>query len=397
MAELPREAWITGIGIVSTLGEGPDAHWQGLMAAKPGAETARFAPFVVHPLAPLDLDKQIPKKGDQRQMEAWQRIGTYAAGLALDSAGVKGNAEILKRMDMIVAAGGGERDLNVDSGILSGTPKAEKPAAFLNERLMSDLRPTLFLAQLSNLLAGNISIVHGVTGSSRTFMGEEGAGIDAVRIALSRITAGQSDIALVGGAHNGEREDLLMLYEFAGHNLKDAFVPVWQRSGNGGFALGSLGAFLVIEARDHAQARGAKPLAKLSAVVSDRASRKGSSLKDSLQRLWDRLKARIKPGQVAVLSGATGAQPATAEERAFLSGLPDIAVRATGTYLGHGLEPQFPMNVALAAVAVGHGTLFPPGDTSGVEKPMSGELTQVVVTGVGHWRGEGLALVERAS
>ena len=44
-------------------------------------------------------------------MEAWQRIGTYAAGLALDSAGVKGNQEILGRMDMIVAAGGGERDI----------------------------------------------------------------------------------------------------------------------------------------------------------------------------------------------------------------------------------------------------------------------------------------------
>ena len=103
---------------------------------------------------------------------------------------------------------------------------------------MSDLRPTLFLAQLSNLLAGNISIVHGVTGSSRTFMGEEGAGIDAVRIALSRINAGQSDIVLVGGAHNGERPDLLMLYEFGGFNLKDRFAPVWERGPKGGFALG---------------------------------------------------------------------------------------------------------------------------------------------------------------
>ena len=78
-----------------------------------------FAPYVVHPLAPVNFDAQIPKKGDQRQMEAWQRIGTYAAGLALDSAGVKGNKEILSRMDMIVAAGGGERDLAVDSGILN--------------------------------------------------------------------------------------------------------------------------------------------------------------------------------------------------------------------------------------------------------------------------------------
>ncbi len=150
-------------------------------------------------------------------MEPWQRIGTYAAGLALDGAGVKGNADLLARMDMIVAAGGGERDVAVDAAILSGLPKAERPEAFLNERLMSDLRPTLFLAQLSNLLAGNISIVHGVTGSSRTFMGEEAAGVDAVRIALARIAAGQSDIALVGGAYNAERPDLLLLYEFGGH------------------------------------------------------------------------------------------------------------------------------------------------------------------------------------
>ena len=64
---------------------------------------------------------------------------------------------------------------------------------------MSDLRPTLFLAQLSNLLAGNIAIVHGVCGTSRTFMGEEVAGVDAARIALARIAAGQSDIALIGG------------------------------------------------------------------------------------------------------------------------------------------------------------------------------------------------------
>ena len=94
---------------------------------------------------------------------------------------------------------------------------------------MNDLRPTLFLAQLSNLLAGNIAIVHGVTGSSRTFMGEEAAGVDAARIALARIAAGQSDIALIGGSQNGERKDLLVLYEFGDFNLKDKFAPVWAR------------------------------------------------------------------------------------------------------------------------------------------------------------------------
>ena len=396
MADSTREVWITGIGIVSSLGEGPDAHWQKLMQGHPVADTTTFAPFVVHPVAPINFDAQIPKKGDQRQMENWQRIGTYAAGLALDSAGVKGNSDLLSRMDMIVAAGGGERDLMVDSNILSGIRRAANPAAFLNERLMSDLRPTLFLAQLSNLLAGNISIVHGVTGSSRTFMGEESAGIDAVRIAHSRIGAAQSDIALVGGSYNGERPDLLMLYEFAELALKNKYAPIWERGhAAGGFALGSLGAFLVMEARDHAERRGAKPLARLTKVVSDRASRQPATITETLSGLWDRLKAKINVGYAAILSGATGANPATAEERKFLELHPDLAVRATGSYLGHGLEPQFAMNIALATVALGHGSVFPPCDSTGLERPMTQDLTQVVVTGVGHWRGEGLALIER--
>jgi 3-oxoacyl-[acyl-carrier-protein] synthase II len=395
VADASRDALITGIGIVSCLGEGGETHWQKLNEGKPNVDTMTFAPFIVHPLAPINFDAQIPKKGDQRQMENWQRIGTYAAGLALDSAAVKGKTEILSTIDMIVAAGGGERDLSVDSTILTGMPKAEKPAAFLNERLMSDLRPTLFLAQLSNLLAGNISIVHGVTGSSRTFMGEEAAGIDAVRIAVSRIGAGQSEIALVGGAHNGERPDLIMLYEFAGMMLKDKFETVWARGTKSGFALGSIGAFLVIESRAHAQARGATPLARISTLISDHAKRAPGAVTQSLETLWDRLADRIDTKAAAVISGATGAEPATAEERAFLEAHSDLAVRATGSYLGHGLEPTFSMNIALATLALQHRELFAPYDTSSFEQPLRSPLRQVLVTGVGHWRGEGLALVER--
>ena len=58
------------------------------------------------------------------------------------------------------------------------------------------------------------------------------------------------------------------------------------------------------------------------------------------------------------------------------------------------MEPEFPMNVALATVALQHGSLFPPCDSTGLERPMTGELRQVLVTTVGHWRGEGLALLE---
>src|ERR1700716_4746678 len=106
-----KEVWITGIGIVSSLGEGLDAHWDALNAKRINIDDKLFAPYIVHPLAPVSFDSQIPKKGDQRQMELWQRIGVYAAGLALSNAGVAGNAEILDRMDMITAAGRGGGDI----------------------------------------------------------------------------------------------------------------------------------------------------------------------------------------------------------------------------------------------------------------------------------------------
>ena len=389
----PVEVWITGIGLATSLGDSLDAHWDALNAGRINVDEAGFAPYVVHPFAPVSFDTQIPKKGDQRQMESWQRIGTYAAGLALDSAGIKGDKDVLSRMDMIIAAGGGERDLIVDASILNADEHGARPPGFLNERLMNDLRPTLFLAQLSNLLAGNIAIVHGVTGSSRTFMGEEAASIDAARIALARIAAGQSDIALIGAAHNGERKDLLLLYEFADFNLKNKHTPVWARDVDGGFALGSVGAFLVLESRAHAEKRGAKPFARLASVVADQARRKEpGQITKALSALWEKL--GVTAAKRAIISGATGAQPATSEEKTFLAAHNGTAIRSTGTSFGHALDAQFPLGLGLAALAVSRGKLFAANDASGFETDMADKPDQIVVIGTGHWRGEGMALVE---
>src|SRR5215203_2361069 len=329
-----KEVWITGIGIVSSLGEGLDAHWDALNAKTINVDDKRFAPYIVHPLAPVSFDKQIPKKGDVRQMEAWQRIGVYAAGLALDSAGVKGNQEILSRMDMIVAAGGGERDVAVDMEILKAAMKDDRGPAFLNERLMNDLRPTLFLAQLSNLLAGNISIVHGITGGSRTFMGEEASGVDALRIAHGRIASGEVDTVLVGSSYNAERPDVLLICEMGGYLSRGPFRSVWDRpAGDGGLILGSAGCSVLLESRDHANARSAKILATFAGAVADRVRRTPGAIGDSLRTFW----AGLEVGSdAAVLSGATGVSGITEEEQSALRDLaPGAAPRATGDVIGH--------------------------------------------------------------
>src|SRR5262249_31089933 len=153
-----------------------------------------------------------------------------------------------------------------------------------------------------------------------TFMGEELASIDALQITLARIAAGQSDIALVGGSYNSGRPDVIMLFEFGGYCLKGEFRPVWEREDNAGFAMGSLGAFVVLESRPHAEARNARPIARLSAVASGYANRSSAgTIERELGRLWPRVAGTLRKGHAAVISGATGAAPATTEEKRFLA------------------------------------------------------------------------------
>ncbi|MER2535487.1 MAG: beta-ketoacyl-ACP synthase [Rhizobiaceae bacterium] len=383
---------ITGIGLVSALGEGVETHRAAFSAppGRPPLEEAAYAPYTVHPLPAIDWNLQIAKRGDQRQMETWQRLGTYTAGLALDDAGIKADEALCASMDMVVAAGGGERDEAVDLSILAASDGRDDIGVLVNEKLTTELRPTLFLAQLSNLLAGNISIVHKVTGSSRTFMGEEGAGVAAIETAAARIRSGQSTHVLVGGAFQTEHNDMLLGYELGSHLHRGRWKPVWQRQGmeGGGVVTGSGGAFLVLESREHAEKRGARAYARLGAVASDRLRRQGdyaAGLKA--------LAGRAGSTKLAV-SGASGAHAATGAEKKALDGL-GCAIRAFSTLTGHLKEAQFPFAVALAALAVQDGKAFPPLDP-GAEQALDGEVRAVLATAVGYHRSEGMALVERA-
>lgn len=394
-----REVWITGIGMVSCFGEGANHHWETLSAnpaPAPVQDRETYAPYCVHPLPEMDWSLQIPRK-DQRQMETWQRLGTYAAGLALEDAGMKEDADLVSTMDLVVCAGGGERDLEVDESVMRDSRGRNDKELLLNERLPYDLRPTLFLAQLSNLMAGNISIVHKVTGSSRTYMGEESAGITAMRDALARIAHGQSTHLLVGGAYNAERPDLLLSMELGHYLARDTAAPVQVRQGEGGGTIpGSAGAFLVLEEAGHARSRGATPYARLSGVAADLGPRDEMSTRERLGSLFDALDV-THSSATAVLTGATGVSGVTDWEfetlRARLG--MDAAIRAYTTMTGNMLEANFPFGIALAALSLRNGSFYPAFEEA--ENPAKLAPSKIVVSTVGHYRGEGIAIVEKPS
>ena len=139
-----NEVWITGGGMVSALGDGEEAQWQGLARAAAGElaiDSRSVPPFHIFPIRELDLDRHIPRKGDQRAMGPLMHYGVAAAGLALAEAGIAGDAALLGRTHLITAVGPGERDEAVDEQIMTLMMGEGAGAALLNEQLSNNLRP----------------------------------------------------------------------------------------------------------------------------------------------------------------------------------------------------------------------------------------------------------------
>lgn len=100
---------------------------------------------------------------------------------------------------------------------------------------------------------------------------------------------------------------------------------------------------------------------------------------------------------LCILSGASGVEPATSEERRFLGETAagrNGGVRAYGSALGHGVEAHFITGVALAALALSKRSFYPPFHTEERQLGRDPTCGQVVVTSFGHCCGEALGLVE---
>ena len=213
-----RDVVVTGIGLVSCAGEGIEAASGGARRAARAAHRSRDLRALS---GPSRRRRSIGTgRSPRNPTSARWRPGRGSAAMRRASPSMRPASRTMRPSRAActwswrpAAASATTRST---AQILTGLRARRRSRRLLNERLMGDLRPTLFLAQLSNLLAGNISIVHGVTGASRTFMGEEASGVDAMRIAHARIASGQNDIFLVGGAYNAERPDVLLIYELGG-------------------------------------------------------------------------------------------------------------------------------------------------------------------------------------
>ena len=221
-------------------------------------------------------------------------------------------------------------------------------------------------------------------------MGEEGAGISALKTSMARIRSGQSSHALVGASYNAEHPDMHLSHEIGHHMLLGNWSSVWQRDSTdgGGLIVGSGGAFLVLESRQHAKKRNARIYAVLDDIQADQGSATEEATHRRLNRLSD--KAGLRNVDI-IISGASGAKSRTSIEKNFLeSELNTIPVRGFSSATGHLREAQFIVGVALAALSLHHGKNIDQID-SRFEAPATHAPQSVGVLTLGYDEAEGMA------
>jgi 3-oxoacyl-[acyl-carrier-protein] synthase II len=258
------------MGVVSPLGTGTEAAWARLIAGESGLRRlpAELAPDVPAQVAGtvqskledaeagFDLDAAVPGK-DQKKMDRFIQFALAAADEAIAQAGWAPETEAQKdRTATIIATG------------IGGFPAIAEAVRITDDRGVRRLSPFTVPSFLANLAAGWVSIRHGFKGPLGAPVTACAAGVQAIGDAARMIRAGEADIAICGGAES--TIDRVSLGSFAAARaLGSAFNDEPAKASRpfdaarDGFVMGEGAGILVIEALDHALARGAKPIAEL--------------------------------------------------------------------------------------------------------------------------------------
>jgi 3-oxoacyl-[acyl-carrier-protein] synthase II len=416
-----RDVAITGYGVVSAFGDAAQT-WAGLCRCRPavgrGLPTfeGRFPFGRSYAPSSFDPSKYIPRRADQRAMGTSMQYAVVAAGMALEQAGLLARSDLLDDTALLCAARFGERDEDVDVQIGAAIALQDDASygATLNELLTKMLRPGLFLAQLPNLFAGNISLVFQLRGPSVTFVGDHAAGARTIVEGFDMIRHGEAEVVLAGGAFNGDEYQARFLFAGTGWLSPDASDADVRFAGgfgpaDDGLIPGAGAAFVVLESSEHARARGQQAGVELCCATYSTEPREA---RDPVAALLRRYGGALESAGVpdAIIANGCGLPHVDDFERRFLNRIgtfhsSPVALTTPAPALGDLFHASAPLRVALAARAVETGSIFgvPPApgrvpfERAAVvgEEPLSG-IRRVAALCIGPNEGEFLAMV-RAS
>jgi 3-oxoacyl-[acyl-carrier-protein] synthase II len=345
-----RRVAITGVGVVSCCGVGPDALWTGLNGSPPVGER-RVPDF--------DPERWVTAK-EARQLDRFAQFAVAVAAMALEDAGE-------------IEADPGRSGVVMGTGV-GGLETLETQILIFGEKGPRRVSPRLVPMMMSNAGAASISIRLGWHGPSETVTTACAAGAHSIGHAARLVASGRCDVAIGGAAEAGMTG--VGMAAFANMTaLSTSGISRPFDARRDGFVITEGAGALVLEAWDHALARGARIYGELAGSASTADAHHitapipgGSGAAACMDLAME--DAAITPDRIGHINAHGTSTPlndrAEADAIAKVFGATSPPVTSTKGITGHGLGACGAIE-AVAVILSMVNRLIPP--TSGYEEP----------------------------
>ena len=260
-----RRVVITGLGLITPLGNHVQDSWDALLAGRSGIQTitqfdaAAFACQFAGEVKGFNIEDYIPAK-EARHMDRFIHFGLAASMQAVRDAGLPtGDAlspEVAERIGVMVGSG------------IGGLPMIEQTHTDYKERGPRRISPFFVPASIINMISGHVSIYHGFRGPNLGVVTACTTGLHAIGLAARLIECGDADIMVAGGSESTVSP--LGVGGFAASralSTRNDDPTTASRpfdKDRDGFVLGEGAGVMVLESYDSAVARGARIYAELA-------------------------------------------------------------------------------------------------------------------------------------
>lgn len=256
-----RRVVVTGMGLISPVGNTVESAWQSLLAGQSGVgliehfDTTPFATRFAAMVKDFNGEDYNITRKDARKMDSFIQYGIAAGVQAIKDAGIEITEENAKRIGCAIGSGIGGLGLIEEnhSALIHGGPRK--------------ISPFFVPSTIVNMIAGHLSIIFGLKGPSITIATACSSGVHNIGHAARMIAYGDADGMLAGG---GEKASTALGIGGFGaaralstnnDNPQAASRP-WDKDRDG-FVLGDGAGILFLEEYEHAKKRGAKIYAEL--------------------------------------------------------------------------------------------------------------------------------------
>ncbi|MGV2872880.1 beta-ketoacyl-ACP synthase II [Colwellia sp. E150_009] len=256
-----RRVVVTGIGMLSPLGNTPEATWENLLLGKSGIsnidhfDTTEYSTKFAGLVKDFDAQNYMEKK-EARKMDLFIQYGVAAGVQAIKDSAFEVTEENAPRIGVAVGSGIGGLGLieqNHEKMVKTGSPKK--------------LSPFFVPSTIINMISGHLSIMFGLQGPNISITTACTSGVHNIGHAARMIAYGDADVMVAGGAEKASTTLGMGGFGAARALSKrnddpQAASRPWDKDRDG-FVLGDGAGVVVVEEYEHAKARGAKIYAEL--------------------------------------------------------------------------------------------------------------------------------------